>query len=106
MLLAAYTVFLVKRRNLWVGMDTQVICLDSSGWSFAPKGFNVSQRRGLEEFFRLGIAIEAKVLHRMFGSTYEFCDANKCAGEIEMLRERLSGYLYPKRETSSESSQA
>ncbi len=103
MILAAYTVFLVKKRNLYVGMDTQVYCLDESTVLF-PKGLGTAQCRHLEELFRSCIGVEARVLHRMFGSKYDFCERERVSGDIEKMREMLCD-LHPNSPSSSESSQ-
>jgi len=104
MLLAAYTVFLVKKRNLYVGMETQVYCLDNSTTIF-PKVLGTAQCRHLEELFRGCIGVEAKVLHRILGSGYDFCEAERVAGDIEILRKRSLDFLQPSNPSSSESSQ-
>ena len=104
MLLAAYTVFLVKMRNLWVGMDTQVFCLDNSTILF-PKGLDASDCRKLDELFRRCTGVEATVLHRMFGSGYDFCEAERVFTNIERLREEFLKLFYPSSSTNSGSSQ-
>jgi|SRR5579872_4144300 len=104
MLAAAYTVFLVKSRNLWVGMDTEVVCLDD-GLGFPPKGFSASACRKLEDLFRQCIAVETRTVHRMFGSQYDFCGAEHLAREVEFLRERFVEIFQPRSDSTSERSQ-
>jgi hypothetical protein len=103
MLLAAYTVFLVKRRNLWVGMDTHVYCLDSSTIAF-PRGLGGSDCRKLEEMFRQCIGVNARALHRIFGSGYDFCEAERVSRDIDHLRERFLELFHPSSDTNAESS--
>jgi hypothetical protein len=105
MLLAAYVVFLVKQRNLWVGMDTQVLCLDDSIAISPRRGFTAQVCRQLEEMFRQYIGVEARILHRFLGSGYPFCEAASVQGDIEILRERLDSFLHPRSASNSENSQ-
>jgi hypothetical protein len=87
-LVAAYTVFLVKKRNLWVGMDTEVLCLDEEVRLF-PRGLSAKSCRALEELFRACIGIEAQLLHRILGSEYDFCGRDPVAAAVESLREEF-----------------
>lgn len=99
-LLAAYVVFLVKRRNLWVGMDTTVVILDGR---LPPLPFGLDERhcRRLEEVFRQCGSVESRTLHRMLGSSYDFCDAGGLARDLEIARE----LIHPNRDISSLKSQ-
>ncbi len=106
MVLAAYIVFLVKQRNLWVGMDTQVLRIDEGPQSIFPKGFGVKACRELEEMFRACAGIQARVLHRILGSEYDFCEEGRIAQDIEFLRKEFLERLHPKSTSTSESSQA
>jgi hypothetical protein len=89
MLIAAYIVFQVERRNLWVGMDTQVICLNEQV-GLLRKGFNAASCRQLEELFRHCTMVETRVFHRMFGSLHDTaCEPNQLACDIEAIREQF-----------------
>lgn len=101
MFAAAYAIFLVKSRNLWVGMNTQVVCLDDR-LGFPPKGFSASACRKLEELFRQCIAVETRTLHRIFGSAYDFCGAEHLAREVEFLRARFLEIFHPDPHSHSE----
>ncbi len=105
MLLAAYVAFLVKKRNLWVGMDTQVVCLEDSIRLFPKHGFSAKVCRELEEMFRLYVGVEARMLHRFFGSEYDFCEAASVQRDMEILRERMGNFLHPRSASNSEISQ-
>jgi hypothetical protein len=99
-LLAAYVVFLVKKRNLWVGMDTTVVILDGR---LPPLPFGLDERRcrRLEEIFRQCSSVESRALHRMLGSSHDFCDAGRLAKDLEIMRE----LVHPNRDISSPRSQ-
>lgn len=89
MLLAAYIVFLVKNRSNWVGMDTLVLRLDDSDLRLQPKGFSPLACRRLEELFRSCMSMEARVLHRMLGSEYVFCDREHLHKDLETMRKHF-----------------
>jgi hypothetical protein len=105
MLLAAYVVFLVKERNLWVGGDTHVLCLDENTRLFPTKGLSGVVCRKLEEMFRLYNGVEARMLHRFLGSGYEFCEVERVQADLEIMRQRMDEYLHPKHASKSDSSQ-
>jgi hypothetical protein len=94
MLVAAYIVFLVKLRNLWVGLDTQVVCVDDSLRPF-PLVWNTPVCRRLEEFFRAYVGIEARLLYQAFGSDYIVCEMANISDEVTAIRRSLAGFISP-----------
>ncbi len=104
MLLAAYVVFLVKARNLWVGGDTHVRCIERST-RLTPRSFDGFTCRKLEEVFRDYISVEARMLHRVLGSVYDFCEPDGIARDIETLRKEVADIIHPISATSSDNPQ-
>lgn len=94
MLAAAYVAFLVKLRNLWVGMDTQIVRVDKAEMPF-PVVWNAGLCRRLEEEFRLYTIVEARLVHSIFGSGFYRCDAASVMSDVENLRKRVANIIPP-----------
>jgi len=105
MCVAAYIIFLIKKRNMSVALDTQVICIDRENW-YVPRGLNTKECRQLEEVFRQCAGIEARVLHRIMGSTFGFCDKERVYEDIEFLRDEFLRLVQPSSATKSNTDQA